>query len=481
MLDLIIGNGDKVGRAETDIDCGGPCNKCSDSKKCLLNEDCVSGLCRKGVCLVSIFEQPNFRVNIGDGLSSRARWIPSCTDNVKNGNEAGVDCGGSCANACPAYSSCNISKDCVSGICRENRCRLPVELKTPDDFRTTLFQSLGVNISDITAYQNQILNAIKNSAGTQVISSPLLYSCILDAANLDTLLSVSSKSTDVKETDKTKIQVKKPGTNVGSIFITMISADSSDAKNFVKDLSAAKTAVLVFDRFAKDKQTRITNESFEFNMFMPGKANAITLIDDNGNETLIRNLANCTACGSGWKVITLPHTSKAFGREVTTCTSACNSPPACYSQTCDPNTDSCVNTKLADGTTCDDKDACTSNDKCTNGVCKGTGTCNSTQGNSSSPLPSTSITTASPSPSPATVVITTRASSSSGLSGGAIAGIVVGTVIGTFLLVFIIAGILYFFVKSNESAPSKMDYAAPTNAQYPPYNTGTYTPNHTPY
>jgi hypothetical protein len=59
---------------ETDIDCGGTCDKCLEDASCGMDEDCSSGYCNpEDVCA-----------------------IPSCIDKIKNGNESGIDCGGSC-------------------------------------------------------------------------------------------------------------------------------------------------------------------------------------------------------------------------------------------------------------------------------------------------------------------------------------------------------------------------------------------------
>jgi hypothetical protein len=68
---------------ETDVDCGGSCAtggktmKCDAGKKCLLPADCVSGVCKDGVCEVA-----------------------SCTDFTMNDIEEGIDCGGTCS-PCP--------------------------------------------------------------------------------------------------------------------------------------------------------------------------------------------------------------------------------------------------------------------------------------------------------------------------------------------------------------------------------------------
>ncbi len=41
----------------------------------------------------------------------------SCTDGAMNGSETGVDCGGSCAQHCPAGQGCAIDADCTGGAC----------------------------------------------------------------------------------------------------------------------------------------------------------------------------------------------------------------------------------------------------------------------------------------------------------------------------------------------------------------------------
>ena len=65
--------------SESDVDCGGPdCHgdlgtPCSDGKVCAGNNDCRSSVCTGGTC-----------------------QTPSCSDGFKNGDEVGIDCGGSC-------------------------------------------------------------------------------------------------------------------------------------------------------------------------------------------------------------------------------------------------------------------------------------------------------------------------------------------------------------------------------------------------
>jgi hypothetical protein len=51
--------------------------------------------------------------------------VATCNDDVKNGNEAGVDCGGSClpSKQCGDGSMCNNGPDCISGVCTTNICQ----------------------------------------------------------------------------------------------------------------------------------------------------------------------------------------------------------------------------------------------------------------------------------------------------------------------------------------------------------------------
>ncbi|CAF1557630.1 unnamed protein product [Adineta ricciae] len=48
--------------------------------------------------------------------------IGSCTDNVKNQDESDVDCGGIKCPMCENGKACNRSSDCISNICKNNQC-----------------------------------------------------------------------------------------------------------------------------------------------------------------------------------------------------------------------------------------------------------------------------------------------------------------------------------------------------------------------
>ncbi|HET7505828.1 MAG TPA: VCBS repeat-containing protein [Kofleriaceae bacterium] len=56
------------------------------------------------------------------GLSSCVFYLnPVCTDQIKNGDETGIDCGGSCGK-CDLGEGCKIDKDCDEGNCVRGKC-----------------------------------------------------------------------------------------------------------------------------------------------------------------------------------------------------------------------------------------------------------------------------------------------------------------------------------------------------------------------
>jgi hypothetical protein len=80
---------------ETDVDCGGSCDKCESQKDCLINTDCISDFCNASyICELDI----------------------SCLDATQNGNETDIDCGGSC-DKCEIGKSCLVNIDCLSDSC----------------------------------------------------------------------------------------------------------------------------------------------------------------------------------------------------------------------------------------------------------------------------------------------------------------------------------------------------------------------------
>jgi hypothetical protein len=57
------------------------------------------------------------------GFEIEAGGTAHCDDLIRNGDETGIDCGGSCALAC-ADASCNVNEDCVTHSCVAGQCAL---------------------------------------------------------------------------------------------------------------------------------------------------------------------------------------------------------------------------------------------------------------------------------------------------------------------------------------------------------------------
>jgi len=94
-------DGQKNGR-ETDVDCGGPkCDPCNEFKACLVDDDCLSNVCRDSLCQAL-----------------------TCADGMRSGDETDVDCGGSCS-ACALGKHCRNNGDCQSTLCDHGVCIIP--------------------------------------------------------------------------------------------------------------------------------------------------------------------------------------------------------------------------------------------------------------------------------------------------------------------------------------------------------------------
>lgn len=128
-------NGAKDG-LETDVDCGGQsackclpgtpwfgcaeflcldraCPPCATGRACRKAVDCESRKCRprsRFLCVVA-------------GYCAGVCLEPTCDDGVANGNEADVDCGGSCPRKCDPGDTCGTDADCASNVCAGDECR----------------------------------------------------------------------------------------------------------------------------------------------------------------------------------------------------------------------------------------------------------------------------------------------------------------------------------------------------------------------
>jgi hypothetical protein len=76
--------------------CGGG----ADGSPCMVNKDCLSGMCVMGVC----------------------QGAASCFDGIQNGTETDTDCGGGTCPTCAPGRKCLVGTDCVSGVCNAGVC-----------------------------------------------------------------------------------------------------------------------------------------------------------------------------------------------------------------------------------------------------------------------------------------------------------------------------------------------------------------------
>lgn len=89
---------------ETDVDCGGPvCLPCDVGESCKYNSDCKDDLkCDGDECI----EPPE------EDKCNNKKWDPLETD---------VDCGGICLKECDIGQKCDKDKDCISGVCSDDK------------------------------------------------------------------------------------------------------------------------------------------------------------------------------------------------------------------------------------------------------------------------------------------------------------------------------------------------------------------------
>jgi len=112
---------------ETGVDCGGPCqpcpdchngikdpleidvdcsptycnNQCNPGQKCNTNIDCTSFNCQNGICQPSTcYDKIKNGNETGVDCGGSCGACPTCFDHIQNQNETGVDCGGPCSRQC---------------------------------------------------------------------------------------------------------------------------------------------------------------------------------------------------------------------------------------------------------------------------------------------------------------------------------------------------------------------------------------------
>ncbi len=81
---------------ETDVDCGGSCSACALGKGCMADQDCLSLAC-DALSLTCVADQ--------------------CSDHRQEPSETDVDCGGSTSRPCELGQTCKHDTDCASDSC----------------------------------------------------------------------------------------------------------------------------------------------------------------------------------------------------------------------------------------------------------------------------------------------------------------------------------------------------------------------------
>lgn len=106
---------------ETDVDCGGAlCGACGAGRSCSQGDDCLSESCNDGICAVG--DCSVIGCEQGQFCDIATHSCHSCSDNVKNGDETDVDCGGASCGGCNSGLHCINAGDCASRQCQGSVC-----------------------------------------------------------------------------------------------------------------------------------------------------------------------------------------------------------------------------------------------------------------------------------------------------------------------------------------------------------------------
>ena len=152
-----------------DVDCitacqGRPCScqngRCGDAQICTVDTDCGSATCYGGHCRScsnNLYDGHETDVDCGgecegcpdgrvchvtsDCISGRCEisvtsGVPwpvcvSCYNGILDGSEIDVDCGGGCDRLCPIGAFCTAPADCATGACNSTHCTADVSVPSP--------------------------------------------------------------------------------------------------------------------------------------------------------------------------------------------------------------------------------------------------------------------------------------------------------------------------------------------------------------
>ncbi len=162
------GDGTRNGN-ETDTDCGGNiCQKCAPGRRCSQASDCVSddclatGYCAEQSCV-------DIGCSAGYNCDTKTGKCVSCDDKEQNGDETGLDCGGSCKTACDSGLGCLVDSDCKSLSCSSSRICVGLPCETPKVGELLITEVLGTpNTSELYSKpnysaQNEFIEIVNHS------------------------------------------------------------------------------------------------------------------------------------------------------------------------------------------------------------------------------------------------------------------------------------------------------------------------------
>ncbi len=152
-LEACMGTTTQHGNLAAETPCEGAflCDGFGTCVECLTNDNCTSGICAANICAPATCDDnvknggesdvdcggpdcakcdPDRTCNVALDCKSEVCAMsicmpPTCSDGVKNGTETDKDCGGSDCPKCGTGASCKAGIDCTSGVCTESLCKAP--------------------------------------------------------------------------------------------------------------------------------------------------------------------------------------------------------------------------------------------------------------------------------------------------------------------------------------------------------------------
>ncbi|MFP4567926.1 MAG: hypothetical protein ACLFN8_03195 [Candidatus Woesearchaeota archaeon] len=229
--------------------CGGDCAPCELNETCEENSDCESNYCNEGICAVASCEDelqngletgldcggPHCEpCNIGEMCISNADCESlncengtcieaSCTNNQIDGYETDIDCGGPDCEPCIIGDMCDINSDCTEGECIFGRCTDPDANKT-----TTTPTDPDDELPDF--------DSINEKSKPKLIGIILLILGVLSVIAGGVLIYLEAEKKK-KRKQQEELQKTKAAINAGMPKVTTLQNKNDDANYKTKQLS----------------------------------------------------------------------------------------------------------------------------------------------------------------------------------------------------------------------------------------------------